>query len=155
MAYIAEPVSKTEAKQAFKSRLPPWRIHSGEWLTFSINKSFRDSEKVTPTSSKQLGSIALRITDKAPLSAEVGFIVKPSQQGNGYATQALGLLIAYARNQLGVERFQAVCACENASSIKVLEKLGFERHKTLLENSFIQGRWLDDVVLHLNKVSNV
>jgi RimJ/RimL family protein N-acetyltransferase len=55
---------------------------------------------------------------------EVGYGVVPSQQGRGYATQALGLLIECAR-ELGASSLIAEVEAWNTASRTVLDRCGF------------------------------
>ena len=58
---------------------------------------------------------------------ELGFGTVPEARGRGYATEAAAGLVEWALEQPGVERVVARCDPANAPSIRVLEKLGFER----------------------------
>ena len=58
---------------------------------------------------------------------ELGFGTVPEARGRGYATEAAAGLVEWAVEQPGVERVVARCDPANAPSIRVLEKLGFER----------------------------
>lgn len=57
--------------------------------------------------------------------AELGFWIGRAHWGRGYAVEAAGRLVAFAREALGIDRFTATAAADNAASIRVLEKLGF------------------------------
>jgi [ribosomal protein S5]-alanine N-acetyltransferase len=61
---------------------------------------------------------------------ELGYGIAPEAQRRGYATEAAGGVVAWAQRQHGVERVVAGCDADNAASIRVLEKLGFERAGT-------------------------
>jgi ribosomal-protein-alanine N-acetyltransferase len=63
--------------------------------------------------------------------AEIGFVLHRLCWGRGYATQAASAVTEWALSSPAVPRVWATCDCENASSIRVLEKLGFEREGRL------------------------
>jgi RimJ/RimL family protein N-acetyltransferase len=69
---------------------------------------------------------------------ELGFGIAPAARKQGYATEAAGALAAWALARPGVERVVARCDPDNAASIRVLEKTGFERAGTDGE----QLRWV-------------
>ncbi|WKE64580.1 GNAT family N-acetyltransferase [Gallaecimonas kandeliae] len=77
------------------------------------------------TSGALLGDLALkRLADG---EAELGLTLAPAHQGQGYATEALGTLVAYLFTELGLKGLQAWVDSRNAPCIRVLERLGFER----------------------------
>lgn len=61
--------------------------------------------------------------------ADIGFAFMPPWRSQGYAAEAAGAVLDYARTTLALERVVAITSLENPPSIKLLEKLGltFER----------------------------
>ncbi|MFP8784258.1 GNAT family N-acetyltransferase [Planococcus plakortidis] len=64
--------------------------------------------------------------DKAG-KVEIGYGVQEPYQGNGYATEGVQGLIDWAFSFPEVREVTAECYEDNVASIRVLEKLGFER----------------------------
>ena len=62
----------------------------------------------------------------APRIYEIGWVVHPRYQGQGYATEAAALL-RYGFESLSVHRVIATCQPENTPSWRVMEKLGMQR----------------------------
>ena len=60
-------------------------------------------------------------------AAETGYWVKREARGRGVATAALRLMIAYAFEQVGVERLELMTETPNVPSQRLAEKLGFRR----------------------------
>lgn len=58
--------------------------------------------------------------------AEIGYTVMERFRGSGYATEAASALIAYAAEE-GVDVVFATVAPDNAPSLRIVEKLGFEQ----------------------------
>jgi RimJ/RimL family protein N-acetyltransferase len=58
---------------------------------------------------------------------ELGYGIAPEARERGFATEAARGVVEWALAQPGVERVVAGCDPDNAASIRVLEKLGFER----------------------------
>ncbi len=71
-------------------------------------------------------------------SFEIGYWVRASAQGSGYATEVANALTRYAFNALNANRVMIVHASGNDRSRKVIEKLGYER----------EGIYRNDVVLN-------
>ena len=57
----------------------------------------------------------------------VGYHVHEAHRGEGYATELLNLLTEWALAQSGVKLVRATIKPENAPSLRVAEKAGFER----------------------------
>jgi len=62
--------------------------------------------------------------------AEVGYVLAKDAWGNGYATEALGALVA-AAPAIGFGRIYAICHTAHAASARVLEKNGFRAEGVL------------------------
>ncbi len=58
--------------------------------------------------------------------AELAYLIDPGQWGNGYATEAARAIVSLAADRFRFERMIAVIHPENAASIKVAEKCGFQ-----------------------------
>jgi RimJ/RimL family protein N-acetyltransferase len=61
---------------------------------------------------------------------DVGFAFLPAFRGMGYALEAASATLEYARTVLGIERVVAIVSPDNASSIRLLEKLGMRFLRT-------------------------
>ena len=59
-------------------------------------------------------------------AVEVGYSTLPQFQGRGYATEMVTGLVAWALSQPDVRSVVAEVDAENAASLRVLEKAGFE-----------------------------
>jgi len=57
---------------------------------------------------------------------EVGYHVAKQYTGNGYATEAVKAFIPYITGEAGVAEVYGICLKDNAASIRVLAKCGFE-----------------------------
>jgi RimJ/RimL family protein N-acetyltransferase len=65
-----------------------------------------------------------------PYRAMTGYVLARDAWGRGYATEALGALVALAP-QLGLRRLYALCHTSHRPSWRVLEKSGFQREGVL------------------------
>lgn len=58
-------------------------------------------------------------------AVEIGYVINPKSWGNGYATQAIKLLIEYAKTRHNCTFMVAFTDANNGASNRVLEKNGF------------------------------
>jgi [ribosomal protein S5]-alanine N-acetyltransferase len=92
----------------------------------------------TMTEEARTYAVALRTEDRlighvgfhpwfAPRIYEIGWVVHPRDQGQGYTTEAATALLRYGFESLSVHRVIATCQPENTPSWRVMEKLGMQR----------------------------
>jgi RimJ/RimL family protein N-acetyltransferase len=75
---------------------------------------------------------------------EIGYgIAEIGERGKGYAQEAVQLLVDYVFDGYPCERISAFADILNIASIKVLEKLGFQREGVLRRITFRDGKWND------------
>jgi RimJ/RimL family protein N-acetyltransferase len=65
------------------------------------------------------------------IEIEVGYHVRRSLQGRGYATEAAAASRDYARDVLGLDRLVAIIHPDNVASQRVAEKIGLALEKTV------------------------
>ena len=94
MEHVYTPYTHEEAIAAFHAKAQPWTPESNTWLTMGITEQ---------SSGEKLGSIGLKIVNRQANIAEVGFMIKQSAQGRGFAGEALSLVKDYAFTQLGYQ----------------------------------------------------
>ncbi|CAH0346411.1 GNAT family protein [Bacillus sp. CECT 9360] len=97
---------------------------------------------------KLIGTIALlEVLRGALQSCFVGYSLDQEQNGKGYMTEAVGLIVDFAFNELKLHRIEAGVMPHNLGSIKVLEKSGFHKEGIAKSNVKINGKWEDHQVL--------
>lgn len=69
---------------------------------------------------------------------ELGYVFNSFYWKCGYATEACSAFIKYAFNNLNTYRIVAMCNTLNASSWKLLERLGFRREGHLIKNMYFK-----------------
>jgi len=137
MEHVYNPCSFEEANEAFIAKSQPWSMESEGWLSLGISEI---------STGEKLGSIGLKITNSEAKIAEIGFMIKPTAQGKGFAGEALCLVKNYALTVLNLNKLVATCSVNNAGSFKLLEKHGFIREGCLKQNVIIMGKYVDDYI---------
>lgn len=84
------------------------------------------------------GGVILR-THKSEF-ATIGYILKSSAHGKGYATEMAKALLKYGFENLKLHRIAATCDSENTASYRVMEKIGMSREGLLREDMSMKGR---------------
>ena len=83
-----------------------------------------------------IGGADLRIVSPRDRRGEIGYGLARAHWGQGYATEAAGLLLRFGFEQLGLVRIEALCSVDNDRSTRTLERLGMQR-----EGRLAQYRW--------------
>ena len=77
---------------------------------------------------------------------EIGFIVHPDHQGNGYATEAAEAIVEFAFAAYDLHRIHGSVEPNNTASARVLERLGMRKEAHLVENAWVKGKWSSEAV---------
>jgi ribosomal-protein-alanine N-acetyltransferase len=80
-----------------------------------------------------IGTCTLFAIDNRHRRAMIGYALARPHWGNGYAQEALRLLLGHAFGALGLLRVEADIDPRNAASIRLVERLGFAREGLLRE----------------------
>jgi len=87
----------------------------GGWVQFSVEE--REGARL-------VGDVGLSPAEGEPGVIKVGYTMAPAVQGRGYATEAVGALVAYALGTLEADVVRAYASAENLPSHRVAEKIG-------------------------------
>ncbi|KUM04850.1 GNAT family N-acetyltransferase [Chromobacterium subtsugae] len=86
-----------------------------------------------------LGTAGFHTVATVNASAEIAYDLSPAAQGRGIARAACASLLAWGHGHLGLARIQATVLPENARSIQVLERCGFQREGLLRSYRKVRG----------------
>jgi RimJ/RimL family protein N-acetyltransferase len=89
-----------------------------------------------------IGDLGVRLDEHAAV-ATVGYTVSRTHQRQGYATEAVGAVLA-ALFASGVLRVEAHVDPANTASIRLLRRLGFVDEGTLEGVALVRGEWVDE-----------
>ncbi|MDI9903412.1 GNAT family protein [Rhodococcus sp. IEGM 1409] len=93
-----------------------------------------------------IGSVAAWEVSAAHRRAELGFVVNPKFQGQGYASEAGRAVLELACSRLGAQRVQATCRPENSASASVLAKIGMVEEGLMRAHMVIRGTAVDSLL---------
>jgi ribosomal-protein-serine acetyltransferase len=106
--------------------------NSGEAWTFTIFVEDRAA-----------GTVGLGPHVPLVRSAELGYWLRTDLAGRGLMTEAARAVVDFAFEELGLHRIELHAGTENAGSIRVAEKLGFQRVGLLRDGSRGEAGWYD------------
>jgi ribosomal-protein-alanine N-acetyltransferase len=133
----AEAIFRQYAQDPEVTRYVSWRAHRNldetrEYvqmclLAWDVGKAFH--WVVESAEDKQvMGMIIARVNAE---KWELGYVLARAYWHQGYMTEALKAIIAWALKQKEIHRVWAVCDVDNQASARVMEKVGMQREGIL------------------------
>ncbi|WP_229112898.1 GNAT family N-acetyltransferase [Halapricum desulfuricans] len=92
---------------------------------------------------ERVGTMGLNRFNETWGVAELGYMIDPEAQGNGYATDAARRLVRYGFEDRRLHKVAARVFETNPASQRVLEKVGFQREGVMREQAYVRGERLD------------
>jgi [ribosomal protein S5]-alanine N-acetyltransferase len=93
-----------------------------------------------------IGDCGLKIMESDNRLAEIGYTFIRAHWNQGYATEAIRALTAYAFAGSAIHRITASVDPENIGSCRALEKAGYRREGLFRKSVWFKGRWDDDAI---------
>ncbi|MEL6533897.1 MAG: GNAT family N-acetyltransferase [Bacteroidota bacterium] len=119
----------------------PIALH-GNWVNVGVEDQ---------VSGQLVGDIATHILEKNEQLVELGYTIHPAQQGRGYATEALRLMLKTLFGTQHIHKAIAEVDVRNPASYQLLERVGFQR-EAHFRQSFYDPQdqaWFDEFVYGL------
>ena len=79
---------------------------------------------------------------------ELGYILAPPHHGQGLMTEALQALVTYCFDELRTHRIEAMISPDNGASIRLVERLGFQREGGPLRDYWRVGEQYRSVLVY-------
>ena len=97
-----------------------------------------------------IGNVTLAEVNRGALeNCMLGYFLDRLHNGKGYMSEAVGLAVDFAFNELKLHRIEAGVMPHNIASAHVLEKAGFHREGLAVKNVKINDNWEDHQVFAL------
>ncbi|MGP8080575.1 MAG: GNAT family N-acetyltransferase [Dehalococcoidales bacterium] len=93
-----------------------------------------------------IGDLGIHFIVPEGRQIELGYTLKPEQQGRGYATEAVNSLIDYLFGKMGTHRISCSLDSRNTRSKLLVERLGFRQEAHFKQSFFQAENWQDELV---------
>ena len=104
---------------------------------------FYDWAIVSKSDQRMIGTCGFVRFDCPHNSAEIGYVLSPDYQGQGYMYEAAQRVMQFGFSVLGLHRIEARYMIENTSSRQVMEKLGMSFEGVKRSALLVKGRYRD------------
>ncbi|MBU1305459.1 MAG: GNAT family N-acetyltransferase [Alphaproteobacteria bacterium] len=93
-----------------------------------------------------VGEMSLIWRSQEARQGEIGWILAPAHQGQGYATEAANAMLDLAFGPCDIHRLSARCHSRNGPSWRLMERLGMRREAHFREHAAFKGGWDDEFI---------
>jgi RimJ/RimL family protein N-acetyltransferase len=133
-----EPMDLDQARTKLEQRVRQTRIEAdGDALLFAA---------VEEATGRMVGEFMLRLASAKSRQGEIGWSIHPDVQGRGLATEGAREMLRLGFDELGLHRILAACDPRNVASLRVMEHHGMRREAEFIENEFLKGEWIGEIV---------
>ncbi|WP_411964146.1 GNAT family N-acetyltransferase [Haloferax sp. YSMS24] len=139
--FLHRLVNDPEVRRGIAAVDPVTKGNEREWVESRGESD--DINFVICYDGNSVGTIGLKPPDLIAGTVEVGYIVSPTNWGEGYATDAVRAICDYAFGERRMNKVYAKAFETNPASSRVLEKAGFTREGVLREEGFVDGEHVD------------
>jgi ribosomal-protein-alanine N-acetyltransferase len=99
---------------------------------------------------RHIGNIKLGPIDTIHRLADIGLMIGEKDcWGQGYASEAIRLVVGYAFGRLNLHKLTAGCYAPNQGSLKAFLKVGFLQEGLRRSHCLCDGKYVDDIQLGL------
>lgn len=111
------------------------KYKAGEFYDWAV--TLKDEEN------KMIGTCGFSRIDISNNAGEIGYVIAPDYQGNGYASEAVRVVMDFGFNKLDFHRIEAKYIIGNDASRAVMEKCGMVYEGTARGAMIVKGRYKD------------
>ncbi len=130
--------TRAQVEQAVAERLaPPAMDADGQVLRVVVER--RDDGRF-------VGELTLMLLSIEDEQAEIGFMLAPAQQGQGFGAEATTALLDLAFGALGAHRVVGRCDLLNPRSAALMRRVGMRQEALFVHNDRFKGQWSDLLV---------
>jgi len=98
---------------------------------------------IRDASGQLIGTMYFKLASVEDKTGEIGWLLDPRFQGQGYAREASALLLDLAFGELGLHRVYAELDPRNAASVALCLRLGMRHEAHFREHMWFKGDWAD------------
>ena len=136
------------SKEIYRTTLnipyPYPRDQVGIWLHFTLKNSLYQKGYEWGVFTKEdqyIGNVGIVNIDHIHKNGEITYFIGEDYWNQGYATEAVKVMLDFAFKQLNLERVQGRCMTQNAASLRVMQKCHFKyeglaRHEVLKDGVY-------------------
>lgn len=111
------------------------KYKSGEFYDWAVTLKGKEG--------RMIGTCGFSRIDVSNNIGEVGYVISPAFQGNGYATEAVNEVVSFGFTRLNFHRIEAKYIVENVASRAVMERCGMHFEGISRGSMLVKGNYRD------------
>ena len=104
---------------------------------------------VRKSDNELIGTCGFYDWSKTAHRGEIGYDLEPTCWGQGIMTETLRAVFEYGFKKMGLNRIQAIIDSKNVKSMKLIDRLGFQKEGVLRQNNYFNGQFRDEICFSL------
>lgn len=137
--YLYEPpLSRAETEERLRRAANQTRVDPEHDALYLVGVDGR--------SASPFGVFTLAVTSREHLQGAIGYMINPQKQGRGFAVEGALEMLRIGFERLGLHRISASLDGRNIGSAKVAERVGMRMEAHLVENEWVKGEWVDELI---------
>lgn len=120
-------------------------------VRYDAGERWRAGDRAVPfaveAAASLVGVVSLWGIDLHNRKAHLGIGLSPQARGRGYGSDACRVLLRYAFLDRGLRRVQLEVLADNEGALRAYRAVGFVEDGRLRDDAWVQGRWVDQVVM--------
>ncbi len=138
----------------YQSWVPKSRAEVGKFIerlpvTFNQPETWYQLAVVKKKSGTIIGDIGIHFVGTENRQCELGCTFDKAEQGHGFATEGMQIVIDHLFDTLNKHRIVASVDPRNRRSILLLERLRFRKEGHFRQSLYFNGEWVDDIIYAL------
>lgn len=93
-----------------------------------------------------IGDVALWLTDHEHRQGEIGWVLDPAHGGQGFASEAVRVVLALGFGHYRLHRVTAQMDARNSASAALARRVGFRLEAHHVQDWFSKGEWTDTLI---------
>jgi len=127
--------SLDQARDKIKEFEKLYKEEKAIWWTFTLK-----------TSDDFVGFGGVFDINKKSNNAEIGYGLLPEYWGKSFMSELVKEIVDFGFDKLQLHKLSGFITPGNVGSVRVLERLGFEKEGELKDNNFARGRYFDTAI---------
>ncbi|MBU3191845.1 GNAT family N-acetyltransferase [Clostridium bowmanii] len=132
-----EPPSEEQIYEKYNKKISKMKENAGKHFIFLINLL---PEEVP------IGEVHIQLNWEEHREWEIGYVLHTNYWGNGYASEAVKLVLKHIFENLNAHRVVGFCNANNKKSSNLMERVGMNRDGLLREGILWHKEWCDEFV---------
>lgn len=155
LAYLVKNANNPKIADRLTDAFPsPYTLEKGQEFLDRVMNQDPCEILAIDLNGKVIGNIGIHPqNDVSRLNAELGYFIGETYWGNGYAVEAIKLMIEYAFEHFPINRIFARPFGSNLASQKVLEKAGFVLDARIEGILIKNGQIEDELIYSIRKTT--